>query len=83
MKSRLVFYFIIPEDIYQPQDMILSQVLTITNFSMDQSLEKDLESLKQKEDELVWEEVDALEPAVDADDIEEVDDEIVVDENFL
>jgi len=30
----------------------------------------------------VWEEVDALEPAVDADDIEEVDDEIVVDENF-
>ena len=32
------------------------------------------------------EEVDALEPAADAvadDDIEEVDDEIVVDENFL
>ena len=53
---------------------------------MDQSLEKDLESLRLKEDERVWEEVDALEPADDVDavaDIEKVDDEIVVDENFL
>jgi len=53
---------------------------------MDQSLEKDLESLRLKEDERVWEEVDALEPADDVDavaDIEKVDDEIVFDENFL